>query len=51
MYLTKPSWLKESISKIATEYFLLLLSWEVFAGLVRSMPFKPSLERNFQAPT
>ena len=32
-YLTKPSWLKESISRIATEYFLLLLSLEVFASL------------------
>ena len=32
-YLTKPSWLKESISRIATEYFLLLLSSEVFASL------------------
>ena len=31
-YLTKPSWLKESISRIATEYFL-LLSLEVFASL------------------
>ena len=32
-YLTNPSWLKESISRIATEYFLLLLSLEVFASL------------------
>ena len=35
-YLTKPSWLKESISRIATEYFLLLLSLEGFASLGRS---------------
>ena len=32
-YLTNPSWLKESIIRIATEYFLLLLSLEVFASL------------------
>ena len=57
-YLTNPSWLKESISRIATEYFLLLLSLEVFASLgisgqfsIRTFVCLPIWGRYLCAPT